>query len=457
MASADLQFFPESPYGGDDWGWPPRSRLYSLAPIGIGTPMAEGLLSYVIRLAAAHSVGPRRLIRDELMQACPELAKYRRAGPFFKSTTRSANGLYRFGEYFVEAVEKLCRQEVGKLTLLPLKGLLPFNGPGLFAPTPRWCPACYGEMLASRTDIYQPLAWSLDLYRVCPGHRIALADHCPVCGTVQEVIPRTPLIGFCSKCGTWLGQAHGEQSQLDPMEFWFAQAIGEIVAELPVLQDWATRQRFVHQVGRAIDVFASGSRRQFCLRLGLPELALQYLFSSDKRPTLSLWLEIAYGLNVGPVRFIKEDFDAAASSLPSRTTVRKLRCRAKKNALSPKRRQAIEQNFKTIAEAGEGRLPVCELARRWDVTRSCLRYLWPELCRRVSADYKAYLHTEAEKALAEKCRIVRALVDELVDHGAYPSQRSICNALAGRQVSLANPAIREAYRLQVKHHLQEPQ
>lgn len=457
MESADLQFAPDSPYGGDDWGWPPRSRLYSLAPIGVGTPMAEGLLSYVIRLAGAHGVGPRRLIRDELMQACPALAKYRRAGPFFKSTTRSVNGLYRFGEYFVEAVEKLCCQEVGMLTLLPLKGLLPFNGPGLFPQNPRWCPACYGEMLASRTDIYQPLAWSLDLYRVCPRHRIDLADRCPACGSVQEVIPRTPMIGFCCQCGTWLGQAQGEQSQLDPMEVWFARAIGEIVAELPVFKDWATRQRFVHQVGRAIDVFAGGSRRQFCLRLGLPKLALQYLFSSDKRPTLSLWLEIAYGLDVGPVRFIKEDFDVAASSLPSRTTVGKLRCRAKKNVLSPKRRQAIERNLKAVAEAGEGRLPVCELARRWHVTRSCLRYLWPELCRRVSADYKAYLHAEAEQALAEKCRIVRDAVDDLYDHGIYPSQRAICKALAGRQVSLAHPAIRDAYRQQVTQDPKDPQ
>ena len=104
MAASDLFFTPDYPGFADGRALPPRSRLFALEPIGVGTPMAEGLLSYVIRLAGAHSVGPRRLIRDELMQACPELAKYRRAGPFFKSTTRSANGLYRFGEYFVEAV-----------------------------------------------------------------------------------------------------------------------------------------------------------------------------------------------------------------------------------------------------------------------------------------------------------------------------------------------------------------
>src|SRR6266566_5087576 len=45
---------------------PPRSRLYHLEPIGIGTPYVESLTSYVARLAAAHSVHPRDLLIHEL-------------------------------------------------------------------------------------------------------------------------------------------------------------------------------------------------------------------------------------------------------------------------------------------------------------------------------------------------------------------------------------------------------
>jgi len=41
---------------------PPRSRLYSLAPIGVGTAFVEGLTSYVSRLAAAHSVSVGDLV-----------------------------------------------------------------------------------------------------------------------------------------------------------------------------------------------------------------------------------------------------------------------------------------------------------------------------------------------------------------------------------------------------------
>ena len=35
---------------------PPRSRLYALEPIGVGTALVESLSGYVARLAEAHSV-----------------------------------------------------------------------------------------------------------------------------------------------------------------------------------------------------------------------------------------------------------------------------------------------------------------------------------------------------------------------------------------------------------------
>ena len=44
---------------------PPRARFYPLEPIGIGTPLVEGLTSYLLRLAEAHGV-PVGALTDEL-------------------------------------------------------------------------------------------------------------------------------------------------------------------------------------------------------------------------------------------------------------------------------------------------------------------------------------------------------------------------------------------------------
>ena len=45
---------------------PPRSPLYSLLPIGIGTPAVESFTSYLTRLAAAHGVSVTTLIRYKI-------------------------------------------------------------------------------------------------------------------------------------------------------------------------------------------------------------------------------------------------------------------------------------------------------------------------------------------------------------------------------------------------------
>jgi len=45
---------------------PRPTRLYSLTPIGVGTPMVESLTGYVVRLAEAHCVSAGLLYWKEI-------------------------------------------------------------------------------------------------------------------------------------------------------------------------------------------------------------------------------------------------------------------------------------------------------------------------------------------------------------------------------------------------------
>jgi hypothetical protein len=51
LAALDLRLLPLAP----------RTRLFHLPPIGIGTPLVEGLAGYIMRLAEASSRSPARL------------------------------------------------------------------------------------------------------------------------------------------------------------------------------------------------------------------------------------------------------------------------------------------------------------------------------------------------------------------------------------------------------------
>jgi hypothetical protein len=90
---------------------PPRSRLFSLEPIGIGTPQTESLTSYISRLAAAHSVRVRDLVVGELLARITpsHRADGRYAnlpGAFWRSETRTLNGTRSLAGRMVHALEK---------------------------------------------------------------------------------------------------------------------------------------------------------------------------------------------------------------------------------------------------------------------------------------------------------------------------------------------------------------
>lgn len=94
---------------------PPRSRLYSLMPIGIGSMFVESLTGYVSRLADAHAVSVGNLVGRELLlvSAKPKLPY----GPFvprdgttkslgFRGRACSTNGWGERASRWVGALEQ---------------------------------------------------------------------------------------------------------------------------------------------------------------------------------------------------------------------------------------------------------------------------------------------------------------------------------------------------------------
>ena len=83
---------------------PPRSRLYSLRPLGIGTPEVESLTGYIARLAKAHYVSAGTLLGKELVGRLDKIPKIRGI-PGIPTYLRSINGITPFAASMVRAVE----------------------------------------------------------------------------------------------------------------------------------------------------------------------------------------------------------------------------------------------------------------------------------------------------------------------------------------------------------------
>ena len=196
---------------------PARSRLYSLEPIGVGTPATESLTSYVIRLAEAHRVEKGVLISKEvrpLLGDTPIMEKEDAYTiekmawmypPFLYSVEE--NGIGKGAAKQAQALEQLTlRTDLHYLTLQ----LWPrrFHPSGIILrPQQAWCPVCFEEWQAIGHPIYYPLLWTLNWAEICPQHLEFLWDRCPheACQRSFHWGSINQKLGYCPICGGWLG------------------------------------------------------------------------------------------------------------------------------------------------------------------------------------------------------------------------------------------------------------
>lgn len=192
----------------------PRTRLYPVEPIGVGTANVESLTGYLMRLAEAHCVTVGTLVAGELLPllrpqglgSLPPATWLLQEGPHWNGTGDTAR-------LAGEALATLtARQDLVLLTLWPWRQVLAAHGLIRKRPLPRvWCPACYEDMLAEARPLYEPLLWSLAVVTVCPHHRVRLSARCP-CADCARTLPPIAAVarpGHCSWCKRALFRPRG--------------------------------------------------------------------------------------------------------------------------------------------------------------------------------------------------------------------------------------------------------
>jgi len=244
----------------------PRSRLYHLPPVGVGTPVVESLTGYIMRLAQAHSVSTRTLVAEQLLPLYgrPYLLGHS-LRLFWSEQTRALNGTNSSTRDLVHVLEQLTgRSDLAVLTMLIWANVLPPRG--LLRPHRAWCPRCYAEWRLRGQTIYEPLLWSLDVITVCPQHRLKVRNRCPSCQSHLLPLEAQSCPGYCEHCGQWLG-SDSERCAAEPREscqdvsreVWVATVIGELLAYAPSITLPPTRDRLAMVVSAYVDRAGGGT------------------------------------------------------------------------------------------------------------------------------------------------------------------------------------------------------
>jgi TniQ len=281
----------------------PRSRLFNLSPIGLGTPMVECLTSYFSRLAQAHCLSPGALTQYELMPRGAGARNMFGCKTRARSHTSGINGKDSVAANFVSVLGKLTsRSDLKYLTMIPWKSLLPSKF--LMRNVAAWCPDCLIGWEQSGKPVYVPLLWTLEVVKFCPYHRRALRLTCPHCKRPQGVLGQRSRVGFCARCRRSLASDSGKddsecyaavQQETPEWEIWVAnQMLRLIEAGLhdPLL---LTREQLSELVRTVTDIIGFSD---FARILGVSAFAVYGWQIHGVQPILVLYLRLARVLNV---------------------------------------------------------------------------------------------------------------------------------------------------------------
>lgn len=401
MNSSNLKLYPS--YDILKSAIPPRSRLYHLEPIGIGTPYMESLTGYVTRLAEQHCVTTRRLLLNEI---APQIS---REAKFIDSETESisqilgtdrdrtaSNGIGLMAANLVHAISVLTqRTDLHLLTLIPWAKVLTKRD--LLNKKRAWCPACYQEWHDTNKSIYEPLLWCINVVQICPIHQHPLLNVCPHCSNQQLIITGDSQTGYCNKCAKWLGgykYKSGRTSKINSeaeiaWQLRAALELGELITYSPTIEFPLNPNRISHTISTYINqVFQSNKAAS--RRLSINEITIALWCKGKVIPQIDKLLLLSYHMQIKLLDFLTKDilnFDHITCSLP---TIQNHKQRKVYTRMNLERKQVLNIVLNEILN--EETPPSLEdVALRLKYRPLVLQYHFPQVCEAIKirhADYK---------------------------------------------------------------------
>ena len=367
---------------------PPRSRLYAIEPIGIGTQFVESLSGYVSRLADAHAVSVGNLVAREL-SALVSPPLFQSSQPDrFPPRFYAINGLGEPAKKWVEALQVGTLQaDLRFLTLLSFEDLL--WELAIFRRRRAWCSACYEDDRAGGKPVYERLLWALRTITVCPQHRRPLEELCPHCSQQSKPFTVYSRPGYCFRCQTWLGDHNleGDSPNLiqhhSDTELWYADEVGALLCAAPHLDSSSLRNTFTANFRACVDCIAEGNKSAFADGTKVLDETVRALLDRNCQPQISTLLRISYHLGIHVTTLLERDL---ARALPS---WREAKGRIRIARLPSRRSTAniIAELQRAVSEQPPPRL--CDVARRLDYVKPDRLYrVDGKLCRQINSNYQ---------------------------------------------------------------------
>lgn len=388
---------------------PPRSVLYSLPIIGVGTAEQESLLGYMSRLARAHRVSVFDLLTMVVLPSA-EIGEKWTAGNYPRHFPRTANGYNLFAIEFANTLSRLTQvRNLHCGTFQRWQPLFDPSGSGLLHKTKHWCPECVADDLSAGREPNFKLLWSSVCVTHCHQHGVALVDRCKSCHADLRVLSETSAFGRCSDCGLSLGWSVGSSKanrmKIGSRERFKSHSVGEMVAFSDGLIDLVQPQLLSSRLASIVESIFGGSVNRMATCIGIGHMPLSRWINQSARPRFGALVEVCYRLGVTPIQLLTSHktenqlaitHDAAALRKPSKKlTALQL------EAIEHEIFELVEQgtcSYRTMREfAARHNVSTAYLARRIPAANAQLAHLLRELRAQRAALRLATREVDARK------------------------------------------------------------
>lgn len=417
--------------GDYEFSIPPRSHLYSLEPIGIGTPYVESLTSYITRLAQVHWVSVSTLLSQKLIPTIGLAYMLEGNGPHrFYRRSQALNGVGKMAKDWVKATEDLTlRTDLRVLTLLKWANLLTVSQ--LSRQYKAWCPKCYEEW----QTVYEPLIWNLQAVMICPKHRFPLHTQCPHCSRRQPLLDWRSLPGYCSKCRKPLGDLsdyislayeNTKEIELD-WQIWVTDNIGALLtSELQA----PLQGRLAEAISASIMLKTDGNIAAFARMLHSPKNTVWLWQAGKIIPPLREILRLCHLIEVPLMEFLLEkDFTRKMSDSTFSCAIR-----ASNTPKSPCRsfnKIKIGQSLQSELLSHNCPPPALrDIAQRFNTSTRHLRKHFPELCSAISRKFSLYKRSRRHQRELKLYNDIKSVVFDLHSRGLLISQTNVAKHLS---------------------------
>lgn len=419
----------------------PSKGLLPLPPIMGDGVDRESLISYLVRLARAHQVGVRQLLKHVIWPAL-QLNADSMYTPFFRDEARTINRVSRYARAFADGLGQLTAvEDLDRLTFLSWQGVIPERNAGFLAKEVRWCPLCLAEQRERRVDSHFQLLWSLEYYRACRHHHRHLESHCPWCGKQQQIIPYHPEQARCTHCFGFLAPAKvlAKRSQPLAREIHWAESL-ESMLENPPIESLLTHSHLMQVLDMASVRWAEGTKKRLSLMLGLRAHAIGSWNYKQQRPAFPLLLQITEALGVTLRGLFTEPLPERSPSLPP----------GRLKVMSPLSKQAMSlPAFEATLRAqleNPASPPVSAILARLGVTRGYAKYWLPELLAELSQKHQRVRSQLVYRRREEAIKVTERVFREIATSGNYPSTHRMYLALRPHGLSLQCPHLWGEYK-----------